>query len=68
MKAKTKTTRKRVYPILQQIVQYLPEWTLEKLANKHQDRREVSGHVISDEIIVLTGSPTSVARGRVADS
>ena len=50
MKTKTKTTRKRVYPILQQIVQYLPEWTLEKLANKHGvDARSFSAtsHVVA---------------------
>ena len=50
MKTKTKTTRKRVYPILQQIVQYLPEWTLEKLANKHRvDARSFSAtsHVVA---------------------
>ena len=50
MKTKTKTTRKRVYPILQQIVQYLPEWTLEKLANKHGvDARSCSAtsHVVA---------------------
>ena len=50
MKTKTKTTRKRVYPILQQIVQYLPEWTLEKLANKYRiDARSFSAtsHVVA---------------------
>ncbi len=50
MKTKTKTTRKRVYPILQQIVQYLPCWTLEKLANKHRiDARSFSAtsHVVA---------------------
>lgn len=50
MKTKNKTTRKRVYPILQQIVQYLPEWTLEKLANKHRvDARSFSAtsHVVA---------------------
>ena len=50
MKTKTKTTRKRAYPILQQIVQYLPEWTLEKLANKHGvDARSFSAtsHVVA---------------------
>lgn len=50
MKTRTKTTRKRVYPILQQIVQYLPEWTLEKLANKHRiDARSFSAtsHVVA---------------------
>ena len=50
MKTKPKTTRKRVYPILQQIVQYLPCWTLEKLANKHRiDARSFSAtsHVVA---------------------
>lgn len=50
MKTKRKTTRKRVYPILQQIVQYLPGWTLEKLANKHEvDARSFSAtsHVVA---------------------
>lgn len=50
MKTKTKTTRKRVYTILQQIVQYLPERTLEKLANKHRiDARSFSAasHVVA---------------------
>ena len=50
MKTETKTTRRRVYPILQQIVQHLPEWTLEKLANKHRvDARSFSAtsHVVA---------------------
>lgn len=50
MKTKTKTTRRRVYPILRQIVQHLPEWTLEKLANKHGvDARSFSAtsHVVA---------------------
>ena len=50
MKTKPKTTRKRVYPILQQIVKYLPEWTIEKLANKYRtDARSFSAtsHVVA---------------------
>lgn len=50
MKTRRKTTRRRAYPILQQIVQHLPCWTLEKLANKNRiDARSFSAtcHVVA---------------------
>ena len=56
MKTRTKTTRKRVYPILQQIVQYLPELTLEKLANKHRIFAVVELNGKKHDMVFLTNN------------